>query len=180
LGIELAGEGAGRLFGLDFQTVIQVVAHLINVGLLAFILVKLLYKPVQNFLLKRVERIKGELDHAGDEMAKANELKLQYEQKMKDVELARDEILGEARKAAADEGRQIVADAKKEADAVKERAAANVDLEWDRAQTAMRQAIVDVASAMTEKFVTLAINKETHDQLFADTMSELEGMTWRS
>jgi len=170
----------GRLFGLDAQTFIQSIAHFINVAILAIILSKLLYKPVREFMRKRTDRINEQVENAGVVMAKATDLKLQYENKMKDVERERDVILDEARKVAAETGRQIVAEAKKEADAVRERATANVEMEWERAETAMRQAIIDVSAAMTEKFVTLAINKETHDRLFDETMAELEGMTWRS
>ena len=180
LGIEIAGAGAGRLFGLDLQTVIQICAHLVNVGLLAFILAKLLYKPVQNFLARRTDKIKEQLDQAEDSMTKAKALKLQYERKLLDAERERDEILSEARKRAEETGRQILADAKKEADSVRERATANVEMEWERAQSDMRLAILDISAAMSEKFMRLAIDKETHDRLFAETMSELGGTTWKN
>jgi len=181
-GIVSTGVGVpdGRMFGLDLQTLLQSGVHFINIALLAFILAKLLYRPVLDFMRKRSDRIREQVEQAGSEMARAAELKLQYEQKMKEVERERDDILDEARKLAAETGRQIVAEAKKEADAVRERAAANVEMEWERAETAMRQAIIEVSAAMSEKFVTLAINKETHDRLFDKTMAELEGMTWRN
>ena len=52
-------------------------------------------------------------------------------------------------------------------------------MEWERAESEMRTAIIDVSAMMAEKFVTLAINKETHDKLFNETMADLEGMSWR-
>jgi F-type H+-transporting ATPase subunit b len=170
----------GRLFGLDSQTFISVAANFINVAILAFVLAKLLYKPVRDVLHNRAERIKDQFEQARDEMEKATEMKNLYEQKIKDIESERDEILDQARKLAVDTGRQIVNDAKKEAESVKERASATVELEWEQAQNSMRMAIIDVSAAMTKKFVTLAIDKETHDRLFDETMSELEGMTWKS
>ena len=179
-GIVFGSAPDGRLFGLDTQTLVQICAHLINVSILAIIMAKLLYKPVRDFMHKRSDRIREQVEQVGDEMARATDLKLQYEQKMKNVERERDEILDEARKLAAETGRQIVAEAKKEADAVRERATANVEMEWERAEGAMRQAIIEVSAAMSEKFITLAINEETHDRLFAETMAELEGMTWRN
>jgi len=51
-------------------------------------------------------------------------------------------------------------------------------MEWERAENDMRTAIIDVSAVMAEKFVSLAINKETHDRLFEETISDLEGMTW--
>jgi F-type H+-transporting ATPase subunit b len=173
-GIALASVPDGRLFGLDLQTFLQICANLINVSILAYVLSRLLYKPVREFMQRRAERINGELEQAGYEMAKATDLRYKYEQKMKDVERERDAIIDEARKVATETSRQIIADAKKEADAIRDRAAVNVDMEWERAQSAMRTAIIDVSAAMAEKFVTLAINKETHDKLFGEAM-----WTWR-
>jgi len=73
----------------------------------------------------------------------------------------------------------LIKEAKKEAEALRERATANVELEWERAESEMRTAIIEVSAVMAEKFVTLAINQQTHDRLFSETMSDLEGMTWR-
>jgi len=98
---------------------------------------------------------------------------------MENVEQEREEILNEARKQGAENARLLVADAKKEADSLKERTAANVEMEWERAETEMRTAIIEISSVMAEKFVSIAINKETHDGLFAEAMADLEGMTWR-
>ena len=178
-GIMLASTPDARLFGLDTQTFIQVGANLFNVALLAAVLSWLLYKPVRNFMRKRADRIQGQLTQAEDEMAKAMELKLLYEQKIEEVQREREEILGEARKIAAETGQRLVTEAKKEADAIKARASANVEMEWDRAQTEMRTAIIEVSAVMAEKFMSRAMNKETHDKLFSETMADLEGMTWR-
>jgi len=178
-GLVLSSIPDGRPFGMDSQTVVQIVANFINVGGLAVVLAILLYRPVRNVLRKRTERIEGQIMLAEEEMASATELRHKYEQKMEEVELEREEILNEARKFAADTGRRIIADAKKEADVLKERAARNVELEWERAETEMRTAIIDVSAVMAEKFVKLAINKETHDRLFDEAMADLEGIRWR-
>ena len=169
----------GRVFGIDQQTLIQIIANIINVAILAAFLAYLLYKPVRNILNKRTTKIQGQLIQAEEELEKATELRRKYEQKMDEAEREREEILADARKVAADSSRRLLADAKKEADAVRERAAANVEMEWERAESDMRTAIIDVSAVMAEKFVSLAINKETHDRLFEETVSDLEGMKWR-
>jgi len=178
-GIVLASAPEPRLFGLDTQTFIQVAANLVNVAILAVILVLLLYKPVRKFLRKRTDKIQGQLSQAADEMASAAELKLDYEQKVEQAAREREIILDEARKLGAETSQRLIAEAKKEADAIKARATASVELEWNRARSDMKSAIIEVSSLMAEKFVTLAINKETHDRLFDETMADLEGMTWR-
>lgn len=169
----------GRLFGVDMQLVQSAVMMVLNVGALAAVLAFLLYRPVRSVLQKRTERIQGQLTQAETELEKATELRKKYEKMMEDVELEREEILSKARKAAADNTRRLVEEAKKEADSIRERAAANVEMEWERTENDMRTAIIDVSAIMAEKFVSLAINKETHDRLFEETMSDLEGMKWR-
>jgi len=178
-GLILASVPDGRPFGLDSQTLIQIVANLINVGLLAAFLAYMLYRPVRNILNKRTERIQGQLAHAEEEMAKAADLKLLYEQKMEEAAREREDILSEARRLAAETSQRLVAEARKDAEAIKARASANVLMEWERAEADMRTAIIDVSAIMAEKFVTLAINKETHDRLFDETIANLEGMSWR-
>ena len=166
-------------FGMDANTVISAVSNLINVGILAVVMALLLYRPVREVLRKRTERIQKQLQQADDEMTKAVELRQQYERKIEEIDREREELLNEARKQATESGRRLLSDAKAEADAVKERAARTVEMEWERAETQMRTVIIDVSSAMAEKFVTLAINKETHDNLLNEAVSDLEGMTWR-
>ena len=167
-----------RVFALDAQTFVNVAVNLLNVGILAIVLAKVLYKPVKKFLQKRTDRIQDQFASIEKEMADATDMKHLYEQKLEEIERERDEILAEARKSAMDTGRRLVSEAKKEAETIRERAASSVELEWQRAQTEMRTAIIDVSAVMAEKFVTLAINKETHDKLFDETMADLEGMTW--
>ena len=169
----------GRVFNIDSQTLVQIIANIINVGILAGFVSFLLYKPVRDILNKRTNRIQGQLMQAEEELEKATDMRRKYEQKMEEIEREREDILGEARKVAADSGRRLLAEAKKEADTIRERAAANVEMEWERAENDMRTAIIDVSAVMAEKFVSLAINKETHDRLFEETVSDLEGMTWR-
>jgi len=177
-GLVLSSLPDGRPFGMDMDTVISAGVNLVNVGILAAVLAILLYRPVRDSLHKRTERIQGQLSQAEEDMAKAAELRLQYEQKLEEVLREREEILGQARKSASETSRRLIAEAKKEADTIRERAATNVAMEWERAENDMRTAIIDVSAVMAEKFVSLAINKETHDRLFEETISDLEGMTW--
>jgi len=169
----------GRVFGIDSQTLIQVIAHITNVAVLAAVLAFLLYRPVRDILNKRTDRIQGQLMQAEEELEKATELRKKFEQKMSEVEREREEILSEARKVAADSSRRLLTDAKVEADAIKERAASHVEMEWKRAENDMRTAIIDVSGVMAEKFVSLSINEDAHDKLFDETISDLEGMKWR-
>ena len=170
----------GRVFGLDTQTLIQIGAHFINISLLAVVLTWLLYKPVRDFMRKRADRIKGELDGARSEMSAAAELKLAYEQKIENIKSEQKAILDEARKAAAETSRQILAEANKEVKNLQARAEESIKLEWERISEEMRHTIIEVSAAMTANFVAQAIDKDAQDKMFDKTMAELEGIAWRN
>ena len=169
----------GRVFGLDAQTLIQVAAHIFNMGILAFVLAKLLYKPVQGFLQKRAERIRLQLALADEANVKAGEIKRSYEAEFQRLEREKDEILGEARKLAAESSRQMLVEAKKEAEAIKARAHANAEMERLHAQEEMRLAILDVSCALAEKIIAHSMTEEMRSRLYDEAMAELRGTTWQ-
>ena len=175
-----AAPDGGRVFGLDFQTAIQVGIILFNVSVLAAVLSHILYKPVQNFLKKRAEKIADQLTRAEEDMNKAAELKAQYEASLKDIEMERAEILEAARKTATEQTKETLIDAKKEADSIRARASVDIKNEQEHAKEQLRIHIIEVASAMTEKLVSYTIDKETQDRLFEETLKELEEATWPS
>ena len=176
----LSATPPGRVFGLDFRTLVTIGLQMLSVGFLAWMLTKLMYKPVLEFMQKRTERIQNQFHRARDEMDTAEALTAEYERKLNNIHKERDAILDEERKTAAENGRQLVAEAKKEADAMRARASAHIELEKERVQAEMRLAIIEVSAAMTAKFMARAIDKTVHDKLFDETMAELEDVVWRS
>lgn len=168
------------VFALTGQTPIQMAINLFNVAVLAFVLSKLLYNPVRNFMGARSERIRAQLEKADKESENAAELKAKYEDLLKNIDRQREEILADARARAADNERRLLAAAKAEADAVRERASAEVEMERERAREEMRQVIIEVSTAMTEKLVAASLDDDLRERLFAQTVSELEEAKWLS
>ena len=170
----------GSMFALDAQTLIRVGITLFNVLLLAFVMTKLLYKPVREMMLKRTIRIREQMLRNEEEQTKVNELKTEYERMIKDIDLERTGILAEARKLAVENSKKQLDDARSEAESIKARAFQEIALEQERVQHEMKKAIIDVSSAITGKFLTRSIDADTHEQLFNETMAELEELAWHS
>ena len=168
----------GRIFGLDQQTFISVAIQLFNACLLAVALSFILYKPVRKFLKKRADGITAQLKGAEQDVAKANELKAMYEQKLEELEAERLEILESAHDLAEEKSKDMLHDAEKQAAAVKKQAAADIQTERERASEEIRLHIIDVASAMAEKFVAHTIDVDTRNRLFDETIAQLEGAAW--
>lgn len=169
---------SGYVIILNQQTLIQVAIQLINTIILCFMLSKILYKPVLNFLNARKDRIANQIEKAEADMAKAKELKREYEYRLKNIDKERTEILKEARSTALKNSRLIIADAKAEAAAVKNRADLEIERAEEKAKDDIKREIVLVSSLMTERFVSAKMTKDEQDRLVDETISELEEMEW--
>jgi len=169
-----------RLFAIDQQTFVQMGWVLLNACVLAFILSKLLYKPVLNILNNRKARIEDDVESAKKSKAEALQLKSDYEQRMKDIAQEKDGILEAARKLADDKSKEQMAEAKSEVETLKNRAHKEIEMEQERAKAEMKQAVINVSTLMATKFLSRTIDAEAHEKLFEETMAELEGMTWHN
>lgn len=170
----------GRVFGLDMQTIVSIGIQLFNGIILAVILSYILYKPVKEFMRKRTEKIQGKINDADSTMAKANELITEYDQKIKDINKERIEILEAARLEAADESKIILAEARKEAQAVKERSLESVSKERKRLQEESRLYIIELASLMAKEYISESIDDSAQEKIFEETLARLEDTQWQS
>jgi F-type H+-transporting ATPase subunit b len=153
---------------------------IVNVAILALVLTKILYKPVIKILNDRRERILAEVEDAEKSKAEAYQLKTKYEEIMKGVEQEKYDILETARKLAAEISKEQLAEAQDEANALRARAHKEIEMEQERAKSEMKQAVIDVSSVMAAKFLSRSIDADTHEQLFNETMAELEEIAWHN
>jgi len=167
------------LFTLDLQTFINMFPNLLNFVLVAALLTYLLYKPVLRILQTRADRVASDIENAATDKATAAELKADYEQKVKDIEIERGSVLEETRKQANTRRDQILEEAKAEAQEMKDRATRDIAAERERVKAEVHQAIIDISADMAAKLVAVNIDKNAHDKLFAEAMAELEATAFR-
>jgi F-type H+-transporting ATPase subunit b len=170
----LNAEPVPRLFDLDMQTFLQIVPHLFNFILLAVLLTFILYKPVRAFLHERADRIAKELEDAESIRQAAISLKEQYEQRLKNIEMERTVILDDARKQAVERRNQVMAETKKETDALKARNEVEIAAELARVKDMVEQAIVEISSDMAGKLLKVTVDPTIHNRLYDEAMAELE------
>ena len=170
----------GQVFGFNAEMFQTVGAQLFNALVLFVVLRFILYKPVRNFLQKRADRIKNQLERAENDMSQANILKAQYEQDLAGIEQERAEILDTAQQIAKEKSREIVHEGKQEATALLNRALSDIEHEKAEAKMALKQHIIDLSALMASKFVSQTIDQATQDRLFAETLAELEEAPWPS
>ncbi len=169
-----------RIIGFDWQLLHDAVLTGINIFILFFALSYLLFNPARAFLEKRRQKIAGDLAEAADNKKAAQELKAEYESKLKEINKEADMILAEARKKAMIKETDILDEARAEAARIIERANRQVELERKKALDDMKQEIVSIASLMAGKVVASSIDVKVQDSLIDETLKEMGESTWLS
>ncbi|MGN0483186.1 MAG: F0F1 ATP synthase subunit B [Lachnospiraceae bacterium] len=170
-----------RLFNLDLQLISDATIQLvISVFVLFTLLSYNLFNPVRKVLQDRQDRIKGEIESAKSDKAKAAELKETYDAKLKNVEKEAEDILSDARQKALKNETKIIDEAKEEAAAIIKRAREEAELEKKRAMDDMKQEMIAIASAMAAKVVSANIDTTIQDSLVEETLREMGESTWQS
>lgn len=170
----------GYVITLDKQFVIQLCIQLINTGILCFALSKILYVPVLNYLKGRSERIAARLSNADNMLKQAEKLKAEYEEKLGNIDIEKNEILESARESAKKNSRQIISDARKEAVLIKNRAEKEIKNERAKVKDDIKQQIIEVSAEMSRRFVANSITPDEQEKLFEETVKELEELEWTS
>lgn len=158
----------------------QMILLLISDIVIVYILYKLLYNPVLEFLAKRREKIEGQLNDAEQALNEANALKAQYDEKLKDIAKEKSEILDNARKVAQDREREIIEDAKNEAGVIKNRALLDIKREEDRAKDDMKKQIIEISTIMASSYVATNLTDEDQNKLLNEAIESLEGTEWQN
>lgn len=172
--------GMERLFDLDMQLVHDTILLAIAVFFLFLAMSYLLFNPVRKMLEDRKLKIRTELDDAAADKADAASLKVQYEEKLKNIDKEAEEILSEARQKALRNEAKIVEEAKEEAARIIARANEEALLEKKRVVDEMKQEMISVAAAMAQKVISANIDVSIQNQLVDETIKEMGDSTWLS
>ncbi|OOO00256.1 MAG: ATP synthase F0 subunit B [Epulopiscium sp. Nele67-Bin004] len=154
--------------------------QLLALGLIIFILRRLLFQPVSDFIEKRRAAIAEDVNSATDAKKQANNMKAEYENKIKNINNEADEILKNARAKALAREQQIIDEAKEEANAIRTKATADIKLEQEKAKAEMKAEMIEVAALMASKFVTTSIDDAKQTKLISEVIDEMGDVSWLS
>lgn len=169
-----------RLFDLDFQLLHDTVILAISVFVLFLFLSYLLFNPARKMLKDRQNKIKTDIDTALADKEEAAALKIQYDEKLKNIEKEAETILSEARQKAMKNEARIIDEAKEEAARIIKHAQEEAELEKKRAMDDMKQEMISIASMMAGKVVAASIDTTIQDTLVEETLKEMGDVSWRS
>jgi F-type H+-transporting ATPase subunit b len=166
------------ILSFDIVFIQEVIFNWIAVGVMAFILYMLMYKPVTKFMQNRKERISLQLTEAGNKFDEASKMKAEYEEKLLNVQKEKAEILESARKEGDDSRTRIVEAARDEADKIRERALLDIERFTARAQDEMKSQLIEISSLMASRIVRVSMNEDEADRLVEAAITDLGDVKW--
>lgn len=152
-----------RLFDLDFQLLADSVLSIIAVFVLFLALSYFLFNPAREFLKKRQDKIRDELEEARVSQEEAAALKKKYEDKLANINQEADDILNATRKKAMANENRIIAEARDEAARIVARAKIEAELEKKKVADEVKKEMVSLASVLAGKVIGAAIDASSQD-----------------
>ena len=169
-----------RILGLDAQLLMDAFWTGLNILILFIAFGYFGIDMVRDFIKKRQDKIRGELEFAATEKQDAIALKEEYDAKMKNVEVEADQILSEARKKALKQEAAILEKARADAQRILAAAEKEIELEKQKALEDVKQEMINIASLMAAKVVSANIDTTIQESLVDETLKEIGESTWLS
>lgn len=132
----------------------------INILVLYWIFRKFLFQPVMKVLNAREDMIKQQFEHAKQNQDAADQLKTEYQEKMKTAHVQADEIVIRAKERAEKERVQMLAKTREESEHMREKARADIKYEQAKAQQEASAEIAKLAVIAARKIIKTG---ELHD-----------------
>lgn len=134
------------------------------------------WKPIMSALEEREKSVSEKIDAAEANAARMEGLKNEYEAKLAAAAEEASRMVAEAKKDAQLVRDKIIADATEEANRQKERAIAEIQSAKDSAVRELAQKTVDSAVVLAGEMVRKEINTDVHQQLIQDSLNKFSNV----
>lgn len=168
----------GDIISFDAELIKNLIIIWINVMILVAILAFILYKPIIKFMNNRSQTIKNKLDHAKTTLDEADDLKEQYEGKLKDIDKEREEILTQAYKKAMERSEHILKEAREEAESIYTLTMAELEEERESVQEDLKRELIELSILVAGKIIDQSLDEEAHDELIEEALQDWEEGLW--
>ena len=146
---------------------------LLNTLTIFFVAKKFLFVPVMKLIEDRQKEIDGMYDAAGEAKDEAEAMRVEYQQKLSDAQATSERMVKEAVARGQSREEEIIRQANREADAIREKAAADIAQEKKKAINDAKDEISDMAMAIASKVVGRALNEGDQAALVDHFIREL-------
>lgn len=158
----------------------SVVMQLINTFIMFLILRHFLFKPVKEMIDKRQAQIRDSFDEAEKAVASAKAMEKEYEQKLSMAKSEAAQIVRDASRRAESRSDEILAQAKKEAKLVMDKAQNEIVREKQKAMHDIKNDITDIAAMIASKVIQKDVSVEDHENLIQNFIDNVGDGSWQN
>ncbi|HHI87681.1 MAG TPA: ATP synthase F0 subunit B [Candidatus Cloacimonetes bacterium] len=157
------------MVSIDYTLILVI----INFIILMIVLKKLLYKPLMDFLNKRENQIKDDLDAARKNKTAAEKILEEQKELLREAKEQAREIRDEAQKSARIHSEQILKDATEQRDIIIREAQEMINVEVIKAKESIQKEIGNFVVELTDKVIGKKLSKDEDIKLINELI-ELE------
>lgn len=154
--------------------------QLVNTFILFLILKKFLFGPVTNFMKKREEEIKNQMEHAKQLDVEAQKLKEAYEGRLALADDEGKEIVKKYTQRAENRAFEIVKTAESEVETMKSHAHRELERERIKAVNELKGQISELTILAASKVVEKDLNEADHKELINKFIGEVGETQWQN
>ena len=143
----------------------EVIWGMLSFVVLLFLMWKFALPQVRSMMTAREERIREDLEKAENARTGAEEEKARYEAQLAEARGEAGKIIEEARQAAEQVRRDLIARAEVEANEIRERAQVDIAAQQQRALTELRTDVAQLSIDLAERIVEHNLDRDTQLQL---------------
>lgn len=144
-------------FGINTKIVI---AQLVNFIVLVFILHKIGYKPLKNFVEERTRKIEEGVENAKKAEAALKDAQAEQEQLLTEARKEATDLIEKARNQAKEQGDAMIEKAKADVAAVVQQGKSTIEQERQKMLDEVKADVIEMVIASTQKVLSKAIDKE--------------------
>lgn len=148
------------------------IAHLVNFGILLFILWRFVLPPVQRMLDERRERIRESLEAADRMRTQAMDAERQVQAQLDEARRQGRQLVDEAQAIANRMQEDARVQAHTEIEQLRARAVQDIELQRDAAIASLRREFADVTITAAEKVINQSLDRQSHQRLIDDVLSQ--------
>ena len=154
---------------------VTLIAQICNLFIQLFLAKMLFLDKVKAILDQRREAADKEITDAQAARAEAEVIKQTYEQNMKEARAKADDLLLNAQRTANSRSEEIIGQAQQAAAQIKQKAAADIEMEKKKALNDAKNEISGLALAIAGKVVARELNAADQEQMIDRFINELGG-----
>ena len=154
---------------------VTLIAQICNLFIQLFLAKKFFLDKVKAILDQRREAADKEITDAQAARAEAEEIKKTYEQNMREARAKAEDLLMNAQRSANSRSEEIIGQAQQAAAQIKQKAAADIEMEKKKALNDAKNEISGLALAIASKVVARELNAADQEQMIDRFINELGG-----